>query len=354
MPRSTYEDSTPPDTGVQLPLTPPATDERPTRNWDACDPGKVMQMFKAFRDRASLEQRPPLAELRVSPPQYQELLKGLGDEQALAQYVDDKVRFDYDPTKSLLTIRMPSPVHEFFTTLLTNEIRDQLKRITERECSAGEFAAMIEDGRSSRIFLREDISDESPGAAEHVVRREPDGQFQHCHAAYPGVVLEVSYSQDGKDLKKLASDYILRSNGDIKTVIGIDINYGNESTVSLWRPNYIEEEGEEFDILEVKGEILYQPFRSSGGSPAGYDECLELRLSDFASDEISDGSREMECESRGIKSRRRTRKRKPSSSPADELRSEDEAKYRRQESDVAERAAVDDEEYERPGRKRRT
>lgn len=99
--------------------------------------------------------------------------------------------------------------------------------------------------------------DESLGATGPVVRREPDGRFQHWDAAYPGVVLEVSYSQDGRDLKKLASDYILRSNGDIKAVIGVDINYGRESTASLWRPNYVEEEGEEFDILEVREEILY-------------------------------------------------------------------------------------------------
>jgi hypothetical protein len=71
-------------------------------------------------------------------------------------------------------------------------------------------------------------------------------------------VLEVSYSQDGKDLRKLASDYILGSNGDIKAVIGIDINYGKASTVSLWRPNYIKEAGQEFDILEVKQELSYQ------------------------------------------------------------------------------------------------
>ena len=71
------------------------------------------------------------------------------------------------------------------------------------------------------------------------------------------MVLEVSYSQDGKNLKKLACDYILRSNGDIKAVIGVDINDGKESTVSLWRPNYLKEE-DEFEILEVRQDIPYQ------------------------------------------------------------------------------------------------
>jgi hypothetical protein len=55
--------------------------------------------------------------------------------------------------------------------------------------------------------------------------REPDAQFQQRDAEYPGVVLEISYSRDGKDLKKLAWDYIQYSNGDIKVVIGIDIKY---------------------------------------------------------------------------------------------------------------------------------
>lgn len=120
------------------------------------------------------------------------------------------------------------------------------------------FASSIMDGSSSRILLREGISDEGLGAVGDVARREPDGQFQHVDATYPGVVLEVSYSQDGKNLKKLASDYILRSNGGIKAIIGIDINCEKESTVSLWRPNYVEEEGEDLKILEVRQEISYR------------------------------------------------------------------------------------------------
>lgn len=72
------------------------------------------------------------------------------------------------------------------------------------------------------------------------------------------MVLEVSYSQDGKDLKKLALDYILRSNGDIKVVLGVDINYGDKSTVSVWRPHYVKEEGEELELLEVRQDVSYQ------------------------------------------------------------------------------------------------
>ncbi|KAK0624085.1 hypothetical protein B0T14DRAFT_565391 [Immersiella caudata] len=346
---SRYNDSTPPDDGDQLTLTPLATDERPARKWDTSDAGKAMQMFQAFRDGTSLEQ----------------------DKQSLGQYVDDKVRFDYDPTNSLLTVRMPSPAHEFFKTLLAHDIQDQLKRIAEQGDEASKFAARIKDGCSSRIFLRENLLEEALQAPEHA--------FQHLDVAYLGVVLEVSYAQDGKNLKNLAYDYILRSNGDIKVVIGVDINNGKETTVSLWRPNYVKEEDEEFEIFEVRQDISYQPFRSSDGSPVNGEDSLQLSLSDFATDEILSGyesttlsipfrrlvdlltqaeevrqAREAESGLCGIRSKRKTRKRKATFSPADELRSEDEAKYQRPERDVAERAAADDGEYERPGRRRRT
>ena len=70
---------------------------------------------------------------------------------------------------------MPSPVHEFFKTLLADDIQDQLKRIAEQGDEAGKFAARIKDEYSSRIFLQENIPEEGPGAPQHVVRREPDG-----------------------------------------------------------------------------------------------------------------------------------------------------------------------------------
>jgi hypothetical protein len=76
------------------------------------------------------------------------------------------------------------------------------------------------------------------------------------------VVLEVSYSQDGKNLRKLAQDYILYSNGDIKVVVGMDINYGGrDSTVSLWRPKYTPS-NDETDILEVRQEVAYKRHQS--------------------------------------------------------------------------------------------
>jgi hypothetical protein len=293
----------------------------------------------------------------------------------------------------LLSVRMPTPVHDFFTAFVADEISKQLEAISHHGDSSAEFAARIANGGCARIFLKEDNPDRDGQGTRVVHRREPDAQFQHRDAEYPGVVLEVSYSQDGKDLKKLAWDYIQYSNGDIKVVIGIDIKYNNskEATLSVWRPRYIREDGEELEILEAEERIISQvchllhghgaevnlgkAFRASDGSFDNSTNVLCLSLDDFATDEISTNrhfgdstevnisykklaqflnlaeemqeSREPTQGSRGhsAKSKRKTRKRKRSSSPFDQLRSADEAERQNQEAMAEERIDAADADF---------
>ncbi|KAK8029527.1 hypothetical protein PG993_010818 [Apiospora rasikravindrae] len=210
-----------------------------------------------------------------------------------------------------------------------------------------------QEGGSSRIIFQED-------EAKAVSQRHPDGQFQPRRAAYPGVVLEVSYPQDSKDLKKLAWQYTQLSNGDIKAVIGIDVNNApNPSTVSLWRPNYVSEAGE--DVLDVKQEVNSQELR--------------LAPSDFATDELCDGleatelsityarlaglfvqAQEMQtardhATDGGVRSSRKNEWRAPSSSP-DRLLSEDETRFRFDEERTAEEATAADDDFQLPPKKR--
>jgi len=44
---------------------------------------------------------------------------------------------------------------------------------------------------------------------------------------------QVSYTQKRKDVSKLAEEYILYSNGDIKAVIGLDMDYSAAKDVNL-------------------------------------------------------------------------------------------------------------------------
>lgn len=64
-------------------------------------------------------------------------------------------RFYSEPGSGLLTLRMPFPVHNFFSTWLADEVRDWLRRIADGGGETGDFASKIANGGSSRIFLQE-------------------------------------------------------------------------------------------------------------------------------------------------------------------------------------------------------
>lgn len=173
-------------------------------------------------------------------------------------------RFDYEPRRGRIILRMPSPTHEFFINLFADAISDELKRIGGKDGAAGEFASQILSGGSSRIYLEDDKDDEGDGDDEDKeeddedgnkpnTRRQPDAQFQHRKAAFPGVVVEVAYSQNEKRLRRLAKEYIYDSNGDIKAVVGISINYGSSpSTISLWKSRFTRERGDDRDTLDME------------------------------------------------------------------------------------------------------
>ncbi|KAH8655620.1 hypothetical protein BX600DRAFT_70857 [Xylariales sp. PMI_506] len=254
---------TPPDKH-SLPLTPPASTERhaPLTGIEG-----VLEILDDCRIRFCVPKSP----IKLRSQAYDQLITVLRDHQVLGRYTQDKLRFDYDPRSELLCIRMPAPVHDALATFVANEIHESVRAIRHLSNSAGDFATHIVNVGSSRIWLREEAA-EGDEPRPPRLQRQPDAQFQHRKATYPGVVLEVSYSQDGKDLKKLAWDYIQCSDGDIKVVIGIDINYGSAaSTVSLWRPKYIWEEGEE--LLDVEPEIDSQVCDPGSGLEIKFNIC---------------------------------------------------------------------------------
>ena len=116
---------------------------------------------------------------------------------------------------------------------IVEEIKTQLKSFSG---PSRIFAQAIKFGGSSRIKF----DDADYGA------HDPDGQFQHPNAQYPGVVIELSYSQKERDLPHLADDYILGSDSNIQFVAGLDIQYpgrkGMMATWSIWEPEVIKDE----------------------------------------------------------------------------------------------------------------
>lgn len=131
---------------------------------------------------------------------------------------------------------MPALIHEEMIRAVNFEIAMQLREAAAHENkNMGMLLSSISCGGSSTINLK-GITDPN---TQKCPTRSPDASCRNRHAQYPSVIIEVSYSQKRKALTTLAKDYICGSNGGIKIVIGLDLEYSDTSkraTISIWRP----------------------------------------------------------------------------------------------------------------------
>ncbi|KAL3439829.1 hypothetical protein BJX65DRAFT_315377 [Aspergillus insuetus] len=267
---------TPPNSFVEPPLTPPPT-------------GKVslssaVRIINIFEKHCRGFHQEPWTEYVLNPDEYNELQNQLGKSSSSFRY--RKIRYDYEPFKSRLAIRMPTPVHETFCAKVVQEIILQLESIERQgEDGAASFANDINYFASSRLLLPYDSEDDKT----LYVRREPDASFGHTKARYPGVVIEVCYSQKGQRIPALADDYLLNSDGNINAVIFLDIEYrSKEASFSVWRPRFELVEG----VMELSAVCsIKQVFRTTDGLPVESSP-LTLNLRDFATEsEVKEYSR---------------------------------------------------------------
>ena len=150
---------------------------------------------------------------------------------------------------------MLTVLHESIIQNVVEELQHQLRTLGAGEGPSGEFAQKVEACGSATI----DFADTGYG------KHDPDSQFRHSEAQYPGVVIEVSYSQKRRDLSHIADDYILGSDGDIRVVVGIDVEYrgSKKATLSVWRPKVVENEVGEAELVAeqtVVEQVLYKSF----------------------------------------------------------------------------------------------
>ena len=101
----------------------------------------------------------------------------------------------------------------------------------ERQGEWSKFARRVVDCGSAVVRLETEAGDPWD--------KTPSGQLKYQGAPLPGVILEATSSQNVQDLDKLARRYIKSSKGDIKVVVGIDLDYPDGSaTVAVWRVQY--------------------------------------------------------------------------------------------------------------------
>jgi hypothetical protein len=144
---------------------------------------------------------------------------------------------------------MPTLLHEVFIERVVEEIKCRLRTIAEGESRSKYFAQKIKHNGSGRLTFQSAEDDDT----QTTIKREPDAEFKHEDAHWPGVVIEVSYSQKTKALPHLADNYILETNGNIRVVVGLDIDYKTKkATVSMWRPQYVTTQQGEVDLVAAQ------------------------------------------------------------------------------------------------------
>lgn len=144
---------------------------------------------------------------------------------------------------------MPTQLHDTFTARVSVEIQ---RRLTDLANKNPLLRTFIEKIRHNGGRLQ--LPTTSTSSKQNYIRREPDSMFCHTEAVWPGVVIEVSYSQKRKALATLADDYILETDGSIRLVIGLDLEYkgSKQATISTWRlQRRLGDEGEEYVAAQV-------------------------------------------------------------------------------------------------------
>lgn len=147
---------------------------------------------------------------------------------------------------------MPSEIHEHFIAGVEDAIHCQLKTIRGGSGNAARFADKVRIARSTTIYFP---VENSPSNAKS--KHEPDTYFRYKGARYPGVIIEISFSQKREALNWLAETYLLDSNASVQVVVGLDIGYdrkksANEATLSVWRTQMFNtDDGDELRVVKV-------------------------------------------------------------------------------------------------------
>lgn len=97
-----------------------------------------------------------------------------------------------------LVLRMPSRSHEVFIARVVDEIQKRLRTFLAADHRSS-LLKKIDHNGSGRL----EIKSEDNGSRT-IIKRDPDATFQHDDALWPGVVIEVAYSQSSKDIPNLA------------------------------------------------------------------------------------------------------------------------------------------------------
>lgn len=135
---------------------------------------------------------------------------------------------------------MPSKLHDLFTKKVVLEIHNQINTaIAEfsKSSSTSSLAQFLQD-------VEETTTSDVQASDNPRHRRSPDASFCCNGAQFPGLVIETAYSQGSKSLRRVADDWVMLSDGNVKMVIGLEIGYRAKKNakvidkVYVWEPKW--------------------------------------------------------------------------------------------------------------------
>ncbi|KAH8722734.1 hypothetical protein GQ44DRAFT_729367 [Phaeosphaeriaceae sp. PMI808] len=297
----------PPSSSADLPLTSPLTDEKPF-----AQAPRVIALFHEIETRKH-GSRGPWNEFQLVEGEYDKIMRLLNQDEELLGFVKHKLKYDYNAETYRLVVRLPTDVHKLFLGDLRDAISSQLKSIREGSDDAAAFARRVYSARSSEIYFP--VENDSSGRKS---KHDPDQSFWHERARYPGVIIEVAYSQKKKRLERLAEGYLLDSDANVQAVVGLDIGYGKKG-LRLRLSDFAHEElvkkelGDQTREIHISGQQLCQFLTAA--------ESMVQRAGTLHKSSLPPG----------VKKRRR------SETPPEEIASDDEARFIEQERKVVKR-----------------
>lgn len=127
---------------------------------------------------------------------------------------------------------MPTKFHQYLSEGINTAIivRKKLVRTGKAECGVGECRGRYcKDPHTKEIArgLNGQGRDTVKSSAEaESDKKDPDLSYKYDYprSKFPGLVVEVGWSQKSSDLHKKCKWYIEKNRGEIRTVIGVDLS----------------------------------------------------------------------------------------------------------------------------------
>ncbi|KAF7908557.1 uncharacterized protein EAF01_004312 [Botrytis porri] len=228
---------------------------------------------------------------------------------------------------------------------------------TEEKTLTSILQILAESGSPSAIFagnMENSTSADVVSKDAEYGSYQPDASFQHFDAQYPGVILELSYSQKKKDLSRLADAYILGSDAYIcvRPHVGVDAIGEKELSImqTVTDQLFRDEEGRLVLNSQASIQLQLQDFATGAFAEKLTDltQSIHILAETFFSffQRAETKARRMKLGEGLVRSSTPwVKKRRRDSTPPEQLDSDRESRFNKQEQKTAKKAMMDNISY---------